>query len=101
MAGLTSTGWVGPSVLVAHNERFACHITGCNDHVTGAVDAQVSGVAVATAGFVLATRWFQVPYNEVQYGHGKLGMAIVVIVYLQVSCDKWDQVPHDVHLIAS
>jgi hypothetical protein len=71
------------------------------NHVTGAVDAQVSGVAVATAGFVLATRWFQVPHNEVQYGHGKLGMAIVVIVYLQVSCDKWDQVPHDVHLIAS
>jgi hypothetical protein len=48
----------------------------------------VSGVAVATAGFVLATRWFQVPYNEVQYGHGKMGVAILVIVYLQVSSDR-------------
>lgn len=45
---------------------------------------QIAGVAIATAGFVVATRWFNVPYNEVRYGHGKLGVATLALVYSQV-----------------
>lgn len=45
---------------------------------------QVAGVALATAGFIIATRWFGVPYNIVMFSHGKMGVAILVLVYSQV-----------------
>lgn len=45
---------------------------------------QVAGTACATAGFVIATRWFNVPYNMVQYNHGALGIATLALVYSQV-----------------
>lgn len=47
--------------------------------------AQVTGVACATAGFVIATKWFGVPYALVQYNHGKMGIAILTLVYSQVT----------------
>lgn len=45
---------------------------------------QITGVACATAGFVIATRWFNVPYDQVMYSHGRMGIAILVMVYSQV-----------------
>jgi hypothetical protein len=34
---------------------------------------------------VIATRWFGVPYALVQYNHGKMGIAILTLVYSQVT----------------
>jgi hypothetical protein len=39
---------------------------------------------MATAGFVIATRQFNVPYQMVQFSHGKVGIATLVLVYSQV-----------------
>jgi hypothetical protein len=49
---------------------------------------QVTGVALATAGFIVATRWFNVPYDQVMFSHGKMGIAILALVYSQVGADR-------------
>jgi hypothetical protein len=46
------------------------------------------GVALATAGFIIATKDFEVPYKEVLMHHGTLGVAILVLVYVQVRCSS-------------
>jgi hypothetical protein len=46
---------------------------------------QVAGVALATAGFVIATQQFNVPYEQVMFSHGKMGIATLALVYSQVS----------------
>jgi hypothetical protein len=48
----------------------------------------MAGVALATAGFVIATRQFNVPYEKVQFSHGKMGVATLALVYSQVSLDR-------------
>lgn len=57
----------------------ALHVQTCN-----CPPVQVTGVALATAGFIIATRWFGVPYSIVMFSHGKMGVAILVLVYSQV-----------------
>lgn len=34
---------------------------------------------------MIATKWFGVPYALVQYNHGKMGIAILTLVYSQVT----------------
>eukprot|EP00877_Chromochloris_zofingiensis_P003835 jgi/Chrzof1/13452/Cz07g33210.t1 len=48
------------------------------------IATQVTGVAVATAGFVIATSQFGINYKDVMLSHGKLGVALLVLVYSQV-----------------
>jgi hypothetical protein len=45
---------------------------------------QMCGVALATAGFIIATKDFEVPFKEVLMHHDTLGVAILVLVYVQV-----------------
>jgi hypothetical protein len=56
----------------------------CKPLTVAVCAVQVTGVALATAGFIIATRWFGVPYNIVMFSHGKMGVAILVLVYSQV-----------------
>ncbi len=45
---------------------------------------QVTGVALTTVAFAIATREFDVPIKQVLVNHGNVGMAVLVLVYLQV-----------------
>lgn len=45
---------------------------------------QMSGVALATAGFIIATKDFGIPYKDVLFHHGTLGVTILTLVYFQV-----------------
>lgn len=50
---------------------------------------QVVGTACAIASFVIATRTFKgVTYRDVDYGHGKLGVATLTLVVSQVGLNK-------------
>jgi hypothetical protein len=49
------------------------------------------GVALATAGFIIATKDFGVPFKEVLMHHGTLGVAILVLVYVQVRSSLSDK----------
>jgi hypothetical protein len=54
----------------------------------GRLCMQISGIVIATVGFVLATRLFGVPFQFVAFGHGQLGVAILVLVWSQVRSDR-------------
>ncbi|WIA39466.1 hypothetical protein OEZ86_005565 [Tetradesmus obliquus] len=45
---------------------------------------QMSGVALATAGFIIATKDFGIPYKDVLFHHGTLGVTILTLVYFQL-----------------
>jgi len=47
---------------------------------------QLVGTACAIAGFVIATKTFKTPIKTVEYGHGKLGVAVLSLVASQVLC---------------
>ncbi|KAF6254205.1 heme peroxidase [Scenedesmus sp. NREL 46B-D3] len=48
------------------------------------IAVQMCGVALATAGFIIATKDFGVPYMDVLFHHGSLGVAVLTLVYFQL-----------------
>eukprot|EP00775_Hariotina_reticulata_P010239 gene10239-10398_t len=48
------------------------------------VGVQLCGVALATAGFIMATALFGIPFQEVLFGHGTIGVVVLALVYCQL-----------------
>lgn len=47
------------------------------------VGLQIAGVLMATIGFILCFELFLIPYEFVDYSHGKLGIAVMALCYFQ------------------
>jgi hypothetical protein len=46
--------------------------------------SQVTGLIITTVGFIIATRLFGIKYDQVAFSHGRIGVAILVLIYSQV-----------------
>jgi hypothetical protein len=44
----------------------------------------VTGLIITTVGFIIATRMFGIKYDQVAFSHGRIGVAILVLIYSQV-----------------
>jgi hypothetical protein len=53
----------------------------------------VTGLIITTVGFIIATRLFGIKYDMVAFSHGRIGVAILVLIYSQV-CNPQQQSGH-------
>lgn len=56
--------------------------------------SQLCGVALATAGFAIATATFEIPYQQVLFSHGTIGVVLLVFVYSQVGPESCNSIHH-------